>query len=149
MIARKIGQMLNANVHQPISGPEILNKFVGQSEENVRKLFIEAEREYKERGDESDLHIIIVDEIDAICKQRGSTNSGTGVGDSVVNQLLAKLDGVEELNNILFIGMTNRKELIDDALLRPGRIEVHVEIGIFIIFYFYLFLFLFNLFFYI
>eukprot|EP01091_Cochliopodium_minus_P014994 TRINITY_DN5221_c0_g2_i1.p1 TRINITY_DN5221_c0_g2~~TRINITY_DN5221_c0_g2_i1.p1 ORF type:complete len:750 (+),score=256.46 TRINITY_DN5221_c0_g2_i1:318-2252(+) len=130
LIARKIGQMLNAVVHPPISGPEILNKFVGQSEENIRKLFEAAEREYKERGDESDLHIIIVDEIDAICKQRGSTNSGTGVGDSVVNQLLAKLDGVEELNNILFIAMTNRKELIDDALLRPGRIEVHVEIGL-------------------
>ena len=53
---------------------------------------------------------------------------GTGVGDNVVNQLLAKMDGVDQLNNILVIGMTNRKDLIDSALLRPGRFEVQVEI---------------------
>ena len=76
------------------------------------------------------LHIIILDEMDAICKQRGSTNSGTGVSDSVVNQLLSKIDGVDSLNNILLIGMTNRKDMIDDALLRPGRMELHVEIGL-------------------
>ena len=56
----------------------------------------------------SGLHMIIMDELDAICKQRGSTNSGTGVHDTVVNQLLSKIDGVEQLNNILIIGMTNR-----------------------------------------
>ena len=55
---------------------------------------------------------------------------GTGVGDNVVNQLLAKLDGVEQVNNILVIGMTNRKDMIDDALMRPGRLEVKVEIGL-------------------
>ena len=52
--------------------------------------------------------MIIMDELDAICKQRGSTNTGTGVHDTVVNQLLSKIDGVEQLNNILIIGMTNR-----------------------------------------
>lgn len=131
LIARQIGKMLNAREPKVINGPEVLNKYVGQSEENVRKLFADAEKEYKEKGDESGLHIIIFDELDAVCKQRGSgAGGGTGVGDSVVNQLLSKLDGVDQLNNILLIGMTNRKDMIDDALLRPGRLELHVEISL-------------------
>ncbi|KAI1382811.1 AAA-domain-containing protein [Hypoxylon trugodes] len=130
LIARQIGKMLNAREPKIINGPEILNKYVGQSEENVRKMFADAEKEYKEKGEESGLHIIIFDELDAVCKQRGSGSGGTGVGDSVVNQLLSKLDGVDQLNNILLIGMTNRKDMIDDALLRPGRLEVHVEISL-------------------
>lgn len=131
LIARQIGKMLNARPPKVINGPEVLNKYVGQSEENIRKLFADAEREYKDKGDGSSLHIIIFDELDAVCKQRGSGGTGgTGVGDSVVNQLLSKLDGVEQLNNILLIGMTNRKDMIDDALLRPGRLEVHIEISL-------------------
>ncbi|KAK0634869.1 vesicular-fusion protein sec18-like protein [Bombardia bombarda] len=131
LIARQIGKMLNAREPKVINGPEVLNKYVGQSEENIRKLFADAEKEYKEKGDESGLHIIIFDELDAVCKQRGSgAGGGTGVGDSVVNQLLSKLDGVDQLNNILLIGMTNRKDMIDDALLRPGRLEVQIEISL-------------------
>ncbi|KAL8925516.1 MAG: hypothetical protein Q9208_003407 [Pyrenodesmia sp. 3 TL-2023] len=131
LIARKIGKMLNAREPKVINGPEVLNKYVGQSEENIRKLFADAEKEYKEKGDESGLHIIIFDELDAVCKQRGSgAGGGTGVGDSVVNQLLSKLDGVDQLNNILLIGMTNRMDMIDDALLRSGRLEVHMEISL-------------------
>ncbi|ORY80718.1 vesicle-fusing ATPase [Leucosporidium creatinivorum] len=130
LMARQIGKMLNAREPKVVNGPEILNKFVGQSEENIRKLFGDAEKEYKEKGDESGLHIIIFDELDAICKQRGSTGGGTGVGDSVVNQLLSKMDGVDQLNNILIIGMTNRLDMIDEALLRPGRLEVHIEISL-------------------
>lgn len=105
-MARQIGKMLNAREPKVVNGPEILNKFVGASEENIRKLFEDAEKEVsymiqatflpadwqqKEKGDESGLHIIIFDELDAICKQRGSTGGGTGVGDSVVNQLLSKV----------------------------------------------------------
>ncbi|KAK6612542.1 Vesicular-fusion protein sec18 [Botrytis cinerea] len=131
LIARQIGKMLNSREPKVINGPEVLNKYVGQSEENIRKLFADAEKEYKEKGDESGLHIIIFDELDAVCKQRGSgSGGGTGVGDSVVNQLLSKLDGVDQLNNILLIGMTNRMDMIDDALLRPGRLEVHMEISL-------------------
>jgi len=130
LMARQIGKMLNSVEPLIVNGPEILNKFVGQSEENVRKLFAPAELEYKQRGDESALHIIIFDELDAICKQRGSKNDGTGVGDSIVNQLLSKMDGVDQLNNILIIGMTNRMDMIDEALLRPGRLEVHIEISL-------------------
>ncbi|RMZ73630.1 vesicle-fusing ATPase [Pyrenophora seminiperda CCB06] len=131
LIARQIGKMLNAREPKVINGPEVLNKYVGASEENIRKMFADAEKEQKEKGDESGLHIIIFDELDAVCKQRGSgAGGGTGVGDSVVNQLLSKLDGVEALNNILLIGMTNRMDMIDEALLRPGRLEVHLEISL-------------------
>ena len=130
LIARQIGKALNAREPKIVNGPEILNKYVGGSEEKIRELFYDAEKEQAEAGDNSMLHIIIMDEMDAICKQRGSVKDGTGVSDSVVNQLLSKIDGVDSLNNILLIGMTNRKDMIDDALLRPGRLEVHVEIGL-------------------
>mmetsp|Transcript_11995 Transcript_11995/g.34659 ORF Transcript_11995/g.34659 Transcript_11995/m.34659 type:complete len:748 (-) Transcript_11995:64-2307(-) len=130
LIARQIGKALNAREPKIVNGPEILSKYVGASEEKIRELFGEAEKEQMEAGDNSMLHIIIMDEMDAICKQRGSVRDGTGVSDSVVNQLLSKIDGVDSLNNILLIGMTNRKDMIDDALLRPGRLEVHVEIGL-------------------
>nr|XP_027202839.1 vesicular-fusion protein sec18-like [Dermatophagoides pteronyssinus] len=128
LIARKIGQALNVKNIKVINGPEILNKYVGESEKNIRELFCEAESDYKKYGLKSPLHIIIFDEIDAICKQRGSSSASTGVNDSVVNQLLSKIDGVEQLNNILLIGITNRYDMLDDALLRPGRFEVHVPI---------------------
>lgn len=130
LIARQIGKVLNAREPKIVNGPEILDKFVGGSEEKVRELFAEAEKEQNEAGEASMLHIIILDEMDAICKSRGTVRDGTGVSDSVVNQLLSKIDGVDSLNNILLIGMTNRKDMIDDALLRPGRLEVHVEIGL-------------------
>ena len=77
------------------------------------------------------MHIIIFDEIDAICRSRGSVgSSGTGVHESVVNQLLSKIDGVDALNNVLIIGMTNRIDMLDEAMLRPGRLELHLEIGL-------------------
>uniref|UniRef100_A0A3Q3JV57 Vesicle-fusing ATPase n=1 Tax=Monopterus albus TaxID=43700 RepID=A0A3Q3JV57_MONAL len=130
LMARQIGNMLKAREPKIVNGPEILNKYVGESEANIRKLFAEAEDEQKRLGANSGLHMIIFDEIDALCKQRGSMAGSTGVHDTVVNQLLSKIDGVEQLNNILVIGMTNRPDLIDEALLRPGRLEVKMEIGL-------------------
>ena len=76
------------------------------------------------------MHVIVFDEIDSICKARGTVTSGTGVNDSAVNQLLTKIDGVEALNDIIVIGMTNRKDLIDEAILRPGRLELHIEVNL-------------------
>ncbi|CAI5500064.1 unnamed protein product, partial [Closterium sp. Naga37s-1] len=145
LIAQQIGKLLNGMEPKVVNGPEILDKYVGAAEKNIhdasgqvcgssrediRDLFADAEKDQKEHGDESDLHIIIFDEIDAICKSRGSVRDGTGVHDSIVNQLLTKIDGVESLNNILLIGMTNRKDMLDEALLRPGRLEVQIEIGL-------------------
>lgn len=131
LIARQIGKMLNVKEIQIVNGPEMLSKYVGSSEENIRKLFKNAEADEKSMGKNSPLHIIIFDELDSVFKQRGSgSTGGTGVGDNVVNQLLAKMDGVEPLNNILIIGMTNRLDLIDSALLRPGRFEIQIEISL-------------------
>ncbi|KAK6463670.1 cytoplasmic protein [Scheffersomyces coipomensis] len=131
LIARKLSKMLNGRDPKIVNGPEMLSKYVGESENNIRKLFKEAEDEFKQKGDDSDLHVIIFDELDSVFKQRGSARSdGTGVGDNVVNQLLSKMDGVDQLNNILVIGMTNRLDLIDSALLRPGRFEIQIEISL-------------------
>lgn len=75
------------------------------------------------------MHLIILDEMDAIARKRGSMSADTtGVRDSVVNQLLAKIDGVKSLPNVLIVGLTNRPELLDPALLRPGRLEVQLRI---------------------
>ena len=104
-------RFLKAAEPKIVNGPEVLNKYVGQAEENIRNLFADAEKDEKTLGENSPLHVVIFDEIDSICKSRGSTRDGTGVHDSIVNQLLSKIDGVDSLNNILLIGMTNRNWL--------------------------------------
>lgn len=108
----------------------MLSKFVGEAEENIRNLFADARKDQEELGDDSPLHVVIFDEFDAIAKPRGMTSDSTGVASNIVNQLLSMIDGVDSLNNILLIAMTNRKDLIDPAILRPGRFEVHIEISL-------------------
>ena len=122
LIARKIGELLNTVPPKIVSGPELLNKYVGQSEENMRKLFEDA------KSDPDNLHLIIFDEFDAICKERGSSGGGTSTQDNITNQFLTELDGVEEANNILVICTTNRKDIIDPAALRAGRLELHIRV---------------------
>ena len=88
LIARKIGEILNCAPPKIVNGPEVFTKWVGGAEENVRKLFAEAEAEQAAKGDRSQLHLIIFDEFDAIVKQRGSTGDNTGVGDNVSPKLM-------------------------------------------------------------
>jgi SpoVK/Ycf46/Vps4 family AAA+-type ATPase len=129
LIAREIARVLKARKPKIVNGPEIFDKFVGEAEKNVRELFEDAEAEWERVGVRSELHVIILDEFDAIAKKRGTlVGDGSGARDSVVNQLLSKIDGVAEMSNVLLIALTNRKDLIDPALLRPGRLEVHIEI---------------------
>lgn len=130
LIARNIGNLLSCVKAKLINGPEIFNKYVGQSEENIRTIFKEAIADQESLGEHSPVHVFIFDEFDAICKVRGSNPSSAGVGDSVVNQLLSLIDGVNVLNNIFIIAMTNRKDLIDPAILRAGRIGIHVPISL-------------------
>ena len=129
LMARELANLLGAREPQIVNGPEILDKFIGEAEKKVRDLFLPAELEYNELGEDSALHMIILDEMDAIARKRGSmTSDTTGVRDSVVNQLLAKMDGVKEASNVLVVGLTNRPELLDPALLRPGRLEVQLRV---------------------
>jgi vesicle-fusing ATPase len=112
--------------HKIVNSPEIFGKYVGESEERIRALFAPA------RANPNKTWAIIFDEFDSISKKRGSTGDGTSasVSENIVNQLLSETDGAERLNNIILIACTNRKDLIDEAILRPGRFEVHVEIGL-------------------
>ena len=130
LIARTLANALNVAEFRVVNGPELFDKYVGETEKKIRDLFAKAEKDQKENGDEAGLHVIVFDEIDSICKARGTVTSGTGVNDSAVNQLLTKIDGVEALNDIIVIGMTNRKDLIDEAILRPGRLELHIEVNL-------------------
>lgn len=131
-LARQISLSLKARSPKIVSAPELLDRWVGGSEKLVRALFSDAEAELAScNGDatKSALHVIVIDEIDAVFRKRSSSeDSGEATRSSVVNQILAKLDGVNSIPNVLLIGMTNRRELLDEALLRPGRLEVQIEI---------------------
>lgn len=132
-LAREISTILDARPPKIVAAPELLDRWVGGTERMVRELFADAEYELNVMcgGDatRSALHVIVVDEIDAVFRKRSAADTSSEVTRaSAVNQILAKLDGIQALGNVLFIGMTNRRELLDPALLRPGRLEVQVEI---------------------
>jgi vesicle-fusing ATPase len=131
-LALEISRLLTDRPPKIVSAPELLDRWVGGSEKLVRALFADAELELTMcNGDpsKSGLHVVVIDEIDAVFRKRSSaTDSGEVVRASAVNQILAKLDGIKALSNVLVIGTTNRRELLDEALLRPGRLEVHIEI---------------------
>ncbi|ETO32866.1 hypothetical protein RFI_04249 [Reticulomyxa filosa] len=126
LIARKISNILGCNAPKIVNGPEVESKWVGEAEKNIRTLFETAQQEFEEKGDDSDLHVVIFDEIDAIAKKRGGAHAKSR--DGALNQLLCCLDGVGSLNNVVVFGLTNRKDCLDPALLRPGRLEVQLEI---------------------
>ncbi|MFB6224520.1 MAG: CDC48 family AAA ATPase [Haloarcula sp.] len=105
-----------------VKGPELLNKFVGESEKGVREVFSKAR--------ENAPTVVFFDEIDSIASERGGGTTDSGVGERVVSQLLTELDGIEDMENVVVIATTNRPDLIDDALLRPGRLDRHVHVPV-------------------
>ncbi|MEW6060241.1 MAG: proteasome ATPase [Actinomycetota bacterium] len=106
-----------------IKGPELLNKYVGETERQIRQIFQRA----KERSEEGLPVIVFFDEMDSIFRTRGSGIS-SDVENTIVPQLLSELDGVETLKNVIVIGASNREDLIDPAILRPGRLDVKIKI---------------------
>lgn len=125
LIARQIGKILNCKEPKIVRGPELLNKYVGSTEEAIRNLFKDAFADTT-----GQLHLIIFDEFDSICKKRGMSGDNTNVSDNSVNQLLSMIDGPDSLDNVLLICMTNRIDILDEAVMRPGRLEVIVEINL-------------------
>ena len=118
LLAKAVATESNANFIS-VKGPELISKWVGESEKHIRDIF--------KKANQVSPAIIFFDEFDSISKSRGS-GIGSDSSEKVVNQLLTELDGIEELENVIIIAATNRKDLIDPALLRPGRIEAHVEL---------------------
>ncbi|WP_018259413.1 CDC48 family AAA ATPase [Halomicrobium katesii] len=105
-----------------IKGPELLNKFVGESEKGVREVFSKAR--------ENAPTVVFFDEIDSIAAERGSGGGDSQVGERVVSQLLTELDGLEAMEDVVVIATTNRPDLIDSALIRPGRLDRHVHVPV-------------------
>ncbi len=103
-----------------IKGPELLSKWVGESEKGVREIFRKARQ--------ASPAIVFFDEIDALVPKRGSYQGSSHVTESVVSQILTELDGMEELKNVTILAATNRPDMLDDALLRPGRLERHIYV---------------------
>ncbi|MFB6096050.1 MAG: AAA family ATPase [Haloferacaceae archaeon] len=117
LLARAIAGESGVNfVH--VAGPELLDRYVGESEKAVREVF--------ERARQAAPAIVFFDEIDAVAGERGRANSE--VGERVVSQLLTELDGLVDNPNLVVLAATNRKDALDPALLRPGRLEAHVEV---------------------
>ncbi|AUH69020.1 proteasome ATPase [Gordonia sp. PS3] len=128
-LARKIAEARGDNAHEAksyflnIKGPELLNKFVGETERHIRLIFQRA----REKASEGTPVIVFFDEMDSIFRTRGSGVS-SDVETTVVPQLLSEIDGVEGLENVIVIGASNREDMIDPAILRPGRLDVKIKI---------------------
>ena len=103
-----------------IKGPELLSKWVGDSEKQVREAFRKARQ--------SAPAIIFFDEIDALVQKRGQQSTSSRVGESVLSQILTEMDGIEELKDVIILAATNRPDMLDPALLRPGRLEKHIYV---------------------
>jgi transitional endoplasmic reticulum ATPase len=103
-----------------VKGPELLSKWVGESEKGVREIFRKARQ--------ASPSIIFFDEIDALVPKRGTYQGSSHVTESVVSQILTELDGMEELKNVTVLAATNRPDMLDEALLRPGRLERHIYV---------------------
>src|SRR3989339_1258118 len=114
LLAKAVAKETEANFIS-VKGPELLNKWVGESEKGIRRVF--------ERARQAAPTIIFLDEIDAIDPRRGAYEGEGNVTERVVNTLLAEMDGLEELNDVIVIGATNRPDVVDPALLRPGRFD--------------------------
>ena len=121
MIAKAVATTSEANFIS-IKGPELISKWVGESEKGVREVFRKARQAAPS--------VIFFDEIDAIAPKRGGTFGDSNVTERVVSQLLTELDGLEDLRNVVTIGATNRIDIVDAALLRPGRFDRIIEIPI-------------------
>ena len=120
LIAKALAKMTESNFIS-IKGPELLSKWVGESEKGVREIFRKARQAAP--------CIIFLDEVDALVPRRGSGGSESHVTESVVSQILTEIDGLEELHNVLIVGATNRLDIVDDALLRPGRFDRIIEVS--------------------
>lgn len=123
-VAQRAGQHDARSYFLNIKGPELLNKYVGETERQIRLIFQRA----KEKADEGVPVIVFFDEMDSLFRTRGSGIS-SDVESTIVPQLLSELDGVELLKNVIVIGASNREDLIDPAILRPGRLDVKIKIA--------------------
>lgn len=122
-VADKTGRQEAHSYFLNIKGPELLNKYVGETERQIRLIFSRA----KEKSEEGLPVIVFFDEMDSLFRTRG-TGISSDVESTIVPQLLAELDGVEALKNVIVIGASNREDLIDPAILRPGRLDVKIKI---------------------
>jgi proteasome-associated ATPase len=106
-----------------VKGPELLNKYVGESERQIREVFKKA----KEKAEEGMPVVVFFDEMDALFRMRG-TGISSDIESTIVPQFLSEIDGVEGLRNVIVIGASNRQDLIDPAILRPGRLDIKIKI---------------------
>ena len=122
-VAEQMGEGKGRSYFVNIKGPELLNKYVGETERQIRMIFQRA----REKSEEGWPVIVFFDEMDSMFRTRGSGIS-SDMESTIVPQLLAEIDGVEGLRNVIVIGATNREDLIDPAILRPGRLDVKIKI---------------------